>query len=415
MRGTTARVLMTGLLLALVCIPAALGDGALLVKAGRIITMAGAPIEGGAILVEDGKIKRIGTDIKPPEGATVIEVPNGVVMPGLVDANARFGLRGDANEQSDEITPQFSIAQAFDRDSPEVERAAQLGTTTLRIVPGNSNVMAGAGVVVKTAGETFAERFVGAGDGINIVMGNDAAGGNRSPRSGTPSSFYYRQPTTRMGVVWALRQNLFNTQAALDAKEELTEAQAVIASALQGKTSVHVALRDSVDIETTFQIADEFGLKDLVLLQCTEGHKMAAEIAKRNVPVVLGPYYYYARTWSEHSEGGALSPNNAGILAAAGVTVALASNDPGGPANLLTVAAMAVRNGLDPEDALKAVTINPARIVGVADRVGSIEKGKDADLLILSGDPLSVTTRIEKVIINGRIAFDVESGANADG
>ena len=411
MRSASIRAITSGLFLALVCVAASYADGAIVVRAGRIITMAGAPLERGAILIEDGKIKRVAADIKPPDGATIIDVPGGVVMPGLVDACARFGLRGDSNEQSDEITPAFSVAEAFDRDSPAVRRAAQLGTTTARIVP---NVMAGSGVVVKTAGSALAEMFVGAGDSMKITMGNDAAGGNRTPRSGTPNTFYYRQPTTRMGVVWMLRQSLFNTQQAIEAREELTESQAVIASALQGKTCVHVALRDAVDVETTLQIADEFGLKNLVFLRCTEGHRVAAEIAKRNIPVVLG-HYYYARSWSEHSEGGSISPNDAGILTDAGVKVALGSNDPGGPADLLTVAAMAVRNGLNPDDALKAVTVNPAQILGIAGRVGSLEKGKDADLLILSGDPLSVTSRIEKVIINGRIAFDVESGANADG
>ncbi|MFQ6133903.1 MAG: hypothetical protein ACE5R4_17810, partial [Armatimonadota bacterium] len=269
MKGATPHIAAASLVLPLLCGSQGTADGLLAVKAGRIITMAGAPISGGTILIADGKIKRIGTDIRIPEEAAVIEAAHGVVMPGLVDANARFAIRGDANEQSDEITPAFRISGAIDSDSKALKRAVQLGVTTLRIAPGNANVIAGSGAVIKSTGDTLDDMLVAEGRELTVVMGNDAASGNRIPRYQTPDSFYYRQPTTRMGVVWLLRKALFDTQMARKSGEELSPAQRTIADAMRGKVPIHVAVRSAVDIETTFHIADEFGLRRLVLLECT--------------------------------------------------------------------------------------------------------------------------------------------------
>ena len=413
-RPHTALFAAIAVVLCAVACPA--DDGPLVaVKAGRILTMDGAPVEGGTILIEDGKVRRVARGFDVPEDAIVIDATASVVMPGLVDANALFGLRGDSNEQSDEITPAFRVAGAVDRADRPLKRAVQLGTTTIRISPGNNNVVAGAGAVEKTAGERLGDVLVSDGGDVKVVMGNDSTGGNEVPWSQRPDSFYYRQPTTRMGVVWLLRKCLFDAQTAVGEGAELSESDTVLAAALAGDLPVTVAVRSAVDIETTFHIADEFGLRRLVLTECAEGYKMAAEIARRKVPVILGPSYAYPRSWPERSEGWDVNWNNAGLLAEAGVLIAIASNEPGRPVDLLARAAMAVRHGLSEDDALRAVTVNPAEILGVQDRVGSLAKGADADLLILSGDPLDVTTRIEKVIIEGRVVFDAGSGVDVDG
>lgn len=415
MMGAWARVLAGCALVTALGAPVIAGGETIAVVGGQVITMAGAPVDGGTVLIEDGKIRAVGREVKIPPAATVIDASGSVVMPGLVDANARYGVRGDPNEESSEITPAFSVLEAIDRDSREFRWAVQLGVTTVHIAPGNANVITGRGAVVKSAGRSIGGVVVGETNELKVMMGNDSTSGNRIPWGRRPDSFYYRQPTTRMGVVWLLRKALAEVQSALEEGEQLDEGQQVIAAGLKGRTPVSVSLRSAVDIETTFTIADEFGLKNLVFLECTEGYKAAKEIARRKVPVVLGPFYQFPRNWPEASEGWDVSWNNAGLLAEAGVKVALASNDPGGPTDLLLWAALAVRNGMAAEEALKAVTVNPATILGVADRVGSLAKGKDADLLILSGDPLDVKTRIEKVIVGGEIAFDAGSGADADG
>jgi len=415
MRAPAVRILGAALLVTLACACEARTDGLIAVKAGRVITMRGLPIDGATVLIQDGKIKQIGPGAAVPDKATVIDAGDSVVMPGLVDANARFGTRGDPNEESDELTPTFHVAGAIDRDSPALKRAVQLGVTTLRIAPGTADVIAGTGVIIKSAAAGLSGTVVRDGGELQIVMGDEPTYGNDIPWYRRPDSFYFRQPTTRMGIVWLLRKAFFDTKTALQAGTPLDARLAGIAAALQGKTPLYVMLRTAVDIETTFTIADEFGLGRLVLVECTEGYKLAATIARRRIPVILGPCYQYPRTWPEASQGWDVNWNNAGLLAKAGVKLAIASNDPDSPANLLTWAALAARAGLPADEALKAVTINPAEIIGVADRVGSLGPGKDADLLVLSGDPLRPTTMIQKVIVNGRIAFDALSGASADG
>jgi len=415
MRAAALRVLGVALLATLACAREARTDGLVAIKAGRVITMSGAPIDGAVVLIQDGKIKQIRPGSAVPEGATVIDAGDSVVMPGLVDANARFGTRGDPNEESDELTPTFHVAGALDRDSAALKRAVQLGVTTLRIAPGTADVIAGTGVIVKSAGAGLSSTIVRDGGDLQIGIQDEPAYGNDIPWYSRPDSFYFRQPTTRMGVVWLLREALFNTKTAIQAGRPLDARLAGIAAAMQGKTPIYVMLRTAVDIETTFTVADEFGLRKLVLVECTEGYKLAGDIARRGVPVILGPCYQYPRTWPEADQGWDVNWNNAGLLVKAGVKIAIASNDPDTPANLLTWAGLAVRAGLPADEALKAVTTSPAEIIGVADRVGSLGPGKDADLLVLSGDPLRPTTMVQKVIVNGRIAFDAPSGASAHG
>lgn len=390
------------LLAALILTACAHAQDTLVIKAGLILTMAGPPIERGMVVVTSGRISYVGPAQAVPAGATVIEAP--VVMPGLVDANPQYGRRGDANEQISELTPSFSPSAALDPAGAALQRALQLGVTTARVAAGNDNVIAGHATVIKTGGLCLGDCAIREGGEVKFVLGHEAATGNRTPRSGRPDSFYYRQPTTSMGVVWILRQALADVQSALEHHEKLTPDQELLAEVLRGKVTVHMALRSAVDVETAFTIADEFGLKRLVFEDCTEGYKLAGDIAQRKVPAILGPMYTYPTDYLQSMEGKDLSWNNAGLLARAGVPVAIASNQ-STPADLLLWATWAARNGLPRELALKAVTSTPAEIIGVADRVGSIVKGKDADLLILSGDPLAATTRLDTVIINGRIAW----------
>jgi imidazolonepropionase-like amidohydrolase len=409
-----AALLAVGLIVP-TCARSAPAADVLAVKAAHVITMAGPPLDGATVLIRDGKIVKAGRDAAIPQDAVVIDAPDATVMPGLIDANAFFPVRGDANEESAEITPDFQVLDAIDRDSPALKRAVQLGITTVRVVPGNADVIAGSGVVIKSFGASLGGMIVRQGGDLKVAMGNDSTDGNRTPRSGRPTSFYYRQPTTRMGVVWLLRQALFAVKTALGKGEALTPPQAAIADALRGKVPVEINLRGAVDIETAFQVADEFGLRRLVLVGCSEAYKMAPEIARRGIPVILGPLYSYPRTWLEYSESPDFSLNNAGLLAQAGVKVAFGSGDTGGPADLLTWAVLTHRYGLPREAALAAVTANAAEVLGVADRVGSLAAGRDADLLILTGDPLQPTTRLDKVIVDGRLAYDAQSGASADG
>jgi len=384
------------------------------VRAGRIITMAGDPIENGIIVIRDGRIASVAPGGEAPDGARVIDASGCVVIPGLVDANGRYGIRGDWNEESAEITPGFRIGPAVDDASEDMKRAAQLGITTVRVSPGNQNVIGGEGVILKTAGGSLGAQLVGVSHELKVVLADDPARGNQVPWRGRPDSFYFRQPTTRMGVVWLLRQALFKARTA--PAGGAAESDDALAQALAGDLTVCVLVRMAVDIETTLKVAEEFGLTRLVFEECTEGYKMADEIAARGIPVILGPLSADPRRdrWRRYRGLPEASLNCAGILAAAGAKVAIASNSPGGPTSLLSAATMAVRNGMREDDALRAITVNPSEILGIAGRVGTIEVGKDADLVILSGPPMQFTTRIATVLVNGRVVFDAQMGADAD-
>ena len=181
----------------------------------------------------------------------------------------------------------------------------------------------------------------------------------------------------------------------------------LLALALRDEIPIHVNARRAITIRAALKVADEYDLQ-LILKECTEGYKVAEQLAERRIPVVLGPFYYYPRGMEQYREGRKVNWNNAGILANAGVKVALASGEQPGAINMLTAAIFAVRHGMQREEALKAVTITPAEILGVADRVGSLEKGKDADIVILNGDPLNVKTRVERVILNGNTVYTAD-------
>jgi len=383
------------------------------IKAGKILTVSGAPIKPGIILIQNGKIADIGTEIAVPQDASVIDASDAIVMPGLVDADALPPVRGDLNEQSSEITPALRISTALDPKSKVLKRIVQSGCTTLYVAPGGANLIAGLGVIIKPVGKTIGEMILKDDAALKIVMGSDSTQGNRIPWYEPPTNFYYRRPTTTMAVAWMLRKSFFDAKQYIAFHEKEDPNMEIVSAALKGKIPIRVAVRRAIDIRTALRIANEYGLS-LILDECTEGYKVAEEIAKKNIPVVLGPFYYYPRTSDQYEEGREINWNNAGILAKAGVKVAIASNAQDGPRfvgtqdesiDLLTAATFAVRHGMVPDDALKAITLTPAEILGVADRVGSLEKGKDADILILSGNPLAVTSRIKRVILKGETVY----------
>ena len=377
------------------------------VKAGKILTISGDPITDAVILIEDGKIAEIGTGIEIPTNAAVIDAGKGVVMPGFVDASAVAPIRGDLNEQSSEITPTLRISTALDPQSKTLKRIVQTGVTTLLVSPGRQNVIGGLGVVVKPAGRIPQEMIIKDEAALTVVMDMDSTRGNRIPRREPPVNFYYRRPGTRMAIIWMLRKSFFDARQYEISREEEDPNLELLASALRDEIPIHVNARRAITIRAALKVAGEYDLQ-LILKECTEGYKVAEQLAEKKITVVLGPFYYYPQAMSQYREGREINWNNAGILANAGVKVALASGEHPKAIDILTAATFAVRHGMQREDALKAVTITPAEILGVADRVGSLEKGKDADIVILNGDPLNVKTRVEKVILNGNTVYTAD-------
>ena len=396
-------ILLTFLMLVLTASVPGLAD-VTAVKAGKILTMSGEPITEGIILIEDGKITEIGTGIEIPEDATIVDASKNVVIPGFVDASAPAPVRGDLNEQSNEITPTLRISDALDPQSKVLKRVVQTGITTLFVSPGRQNIIGGLCVVVKPMGKIPQEMIIKDEAALTVVMDMDPTQGNRIPRGQPPVNFYFRRPGTRMAIIWMLRKSFFDAQQQTDSEQIEDPNLVILSSVLKDEIPIHVNARRAIAIRATLKVADEYGLK-LIFQECTEGYKVAEKLAERKIPVVLGPFYYYPGSMGQYREGRKVNWNNAGILAEAGVKVALSSGGQPGAIDILTAATFAVRHGMDPDEALKAITITPAEILGVADRVGSLEIGKDADIVILSGDPLDVTTRVEKVILNGKTVY----------
>ncbi|CAN5691475.1 amidohydrolase [soil metagenome] len=382
----------------------ALGED-LLIRAGRVETMAGPALEPGAVLISEGKITEVGgPDLQLPEGIKVIDLgEQGVLLPGLIDADSKIGIQGPDSEYTREITPEFCLLPALDWKSRAFREALTTGTTSAGLIPGSENVIAGAACVVKTAGGSPSDRTIEPDAGLVIIVASDPAGRNRSRTR--PDSIYVRQPTNRMGVVWMLRSSFEQARAGAEELELVRDSSlsadlGPVREALEGSRPMIGLSRTAHDIEALLRLGEEFGFSP-ILLGGQEAYKVAELLASAQTPVILAPLNPHRLTGPERTD---LAWNIAGTLEAAGVTIALSA----GGGDLLEQARFANRFGLPRETALRAITANPATLLGVADRVGSIEPGKDADLVAFKGDPLEFTTPIEWVMIDGAIIFENE-------
>lgn len=357
-----------------------------LYKAGTVYTMDGEALSPGAVLVVDGKIKAVGEAVEGGAGTNVIDLgEDGVLMPGLVDAWSQTPLSSTGmDEITSEVTLDFRAIHSIDWDKNGLKRQLASGTTTVNASPGTQNVLGGTAAIVKTseAGEA-----VLVDDGAMLAaMCSDPAARNFSRFR--PDTIYVRQPTNRMGVVWILR-NTFSKATRSKDKDEFRKLKETIS----GQRPIMMVSRMSYDITTVGTLADEFGFKP-VIVGADEAWKVKDELLERKYPIVLS---YNNPGGTRGREGSELCWNQPGVLAAAGLTFAIAGD------NLLEKARFAKRFGLDAETALSSITSTPAKIIGVADRVGKLAPGMDADMIAFSGDPLEMTTSIRWVMVNGTI------------
>ena len=382
------------------------------VKAGTLLTMADEAIRNAVVLVKDGKIERAGANLAVPAGYPVVDASEFVVMPGLVSPRSYVGLTSNWRNQSsvDEISspvvPEMQVRHAIEPQAPLFAFARQLGITTALVTPGDRNVVGGRGAVVKTTGDVV-DKMILRDDAV-MIFGFGAS----AKRSGQP-------PSTRMGLAALLRETLVKAQEYQAGRERyekdkkgkppaLDLSMEALLPVLAGRLPVLVHAEREDDIRTALRIADEFKFK-LILDGATDAWKLAPELAKREIPVILEDLF---RGVGQVEDKG-FNPRSPVILAEAGVRLAFrpaegsrwtpglgaAGGDP------LEIAAFAVRNGLAQDAALRAVTIDAARIAGVAERTGSLEPGKDADFLVLRGHPLGTRSIPEAVFIAGRLVY----------
>ncbi len=374
----------------------------------RILTITQGTIEKGTVLIEGSKIKAVGTEVDVPADAQVIDATGKLVMPGIIDAHGHagvdeegIGVEGwDYNESVDPVTPSLRALDGINPEEQGLTDAYEGGVTAMCIVPGSANVIGGEGVVIRTHGHIVDDMVIKASGGLKVAFGENPKRVYREQR---------KSPVTRMAIAALLRENLVKAQAYLDklerAKEDPDKAperdlkMEMLVRVLRREIPLRAHAHRADDILTAIRIADEFNVR-IVIEHCTEGHKIAEQLAKRGIPAVVGPSLT-SRSKVELRERTFATPK---VLHEAGVKIALTLDHPVIPVNYLPVsAAFAVRAGLPEEAALAAMTINPAEILGIADRFGSIEAGKEADLVIWTGNPLDIRSIPEKVFIAGEM------------
>jgi len=386
----------------------------ILIKDAQILTMADHDYKKGSILIKEGKIAKISDKIEVKDEYDVIDADGNIVIPGMIDAHTHLGIGEDGvgwegndyNEMTDPFTPQLRSIDAVNPNDFGIQEALQNGITTIMTGPGSANVVGGESMVIKTTGKTIDKMVLKNPAGLKAAFGEN------------PKRVYSEQkkiPSTRMGIAAVMRENLMKAEDYLAKKENAVKEDEPFDRDIKMESLIRVIKKElplkvhahrADDIMTAIRIAKEFDI-DITLEHCTEGHKVAEEIAEANIPAVVGPSMT-GRVKVELSE---LSFKTAGVLAEAGVKIALMSDHPVIPTkNAPIYAALAIKSGLDEKEALKAITINPAQILGVDDRVGSIEEGKDADLVIFKGHPLDISSEIESVIINGELVQKEEDG-----
>lgn len=377
----------------------------------RILTVSAGVIPSGAVLVDDaGRIAAVGERIDVPEGTEMIDAGGRTLTPGLVDGFSRLGLinegLGWAGSDADESTdPNTAHVRALDGLYPfdrGIAEAHTGGVTTVHVVPGGSNVLAGQALAIKL------RRAVAADDLVLRHPTGVAAGLGERPKAAYGGE--KRMPATRMGVAAVLREALVKAQEYDPEKERDLRCEALL-PVLRGELPLLVEAHRADDIVTALRIGREFGIR-ITLLGATEGHLVADLIAEAGAAVAAGPSLA-ARGRQETRDVGFHLPL---ALHRHGVPTAIVTGHPQLDQPYLNVAAaLAVREGLTPEEALRAVTLTPAEILGVADRVGSIAPGRDADLVLWDGDPLELTTRVAWTMVEGRVVYMDDDRGGAHG
>ena len=377
----------------------------LCVKNGMIYDAVHREPFRGDILVEDGKIRAVGEGLEIPEGTQIIEAEGLQVYPGFVEAHGHIGLDGygigyegmDYNEMNDIISPQMRGIDGVKPLDPALPMAAAAGVTCVCVGPGSANVLGGTFTTIKTVGRRVDDMVVRDNVAMKCAFGEN------------PKRVYRdKKDSSRMTTAALLRETLFKAGEYLEKKEaagdDLSKRPAfdmkmealipVMKREIPLKAHAHAA----EDIFTALRIAKEFQLK-ITLEHVTEGHLIVEELAAENVPLAVGPTLTSASKFELRNKSW-VTP---GRLAAAGCQVSIITDSPVIPQEYLPLCAgLAVQAGMDPFAALQAITINPARHAGIADRVGSLEAGKDADIVIMDGCPFDVSSRVKHVLIDGR-------------
>lgn len=377
----------------------------LLIQNGLLFTMETTEESYSDLLIDKGKIAKIAKKITPTESMKVIDATGLRVYPGFIDAHSHIGIaeekktsQGDeSNEGTNPITPCVRAIDSINPMDSAFHNALATGITSVMVGPGSANPIGGQFALIKTYGRRIDDMIVMAPSAIKIAFGENPMT-NYGPNGNIPS--------TRMGIASLIREELTLAKQYFDNGNSGTFGMECYRDLFEGKIPLKAHVHRADDIFTAIRIADEFGL-GLTLDHCTEGHLIAEEIAESGYPAIVGPSLA-SRSKDEVSFSDFKTP---GELQKAGVLVALTTDHPVSRIQYLPLCAgLAVKEGMSEWGALRAITVDAARICRADHRLGSLKEGKDADIVIYKGNPLEIASSVEYTIVNGVIAWKSKPG-----
>ena len=411
---------MRKLLAAALALAAPLCAETVVIRNATIMTVTHGTVKG-SVVVKDGKIADVGEKVMEPGGATIIDAGGQYVIPGIIDCHSHIAVDGNVNEGSVSVSSMVDIKDVINPEDISIYRALAGGVTSANILHGSANVIGGQTLVLKMRWGKDAQGliFEGAKPGIKFALGENPkrAGNPQGGRGAAATTVQARYPATRMGVEDVVREAFTEAKAY---KADWDDYNAKVArgehpipprkdlklealkEVLEGNRYIHCHSYRADEILMLIRVADEFGFKVRTFQHVLEGYKVAKEIAAHGAGGST-----FSDWWDYKVEAADAIPYNAALMMKAGVVVSMNSDDAELMRHLNTEAAKAMRyGGASETEALAMVTLNPAKQLGVDNRVGSIDVGKDADLVIYDKYPLSDYAKVQKVLIDGTVYFD---------
>jgi imidazolonepropionase-like amidohydrolase len=390
--------------------------GVTVIQNGTILTITHGTIEKGSILIRDGKIAAVGTNVSVPQGATVIDATGKYVMPGIIDCHSHIAVEGSVNEGSVSVSSMVGIEDVLNPEDIDIYRGLAGGVTVANVLHGSANAIGGKTQVIKLRWGKDAEslKFEGALPGIKFALGENPKRANRIPIPG----FEGRYPQTRMGVMDTIREafaeakdyqrkwNAYRDQVRKGDKTALAPARDLkldaLVEVLEGKRLVHAHSYRGDEILQLIRTAEEMGFKIATFQHVLEGYRVADEMAKHGAGAST-----FSDWWAYKFEVYDAIPYNAALMTERGVVVSINSDSAEEDRHLNQEAAKTMKyGGMSEVEALKMVTLNPAKQLKIDNRVGSIDVGKDADLVVYNVHPLSTYSVPQQVLIDGLVYFD---------